>query len=354
MKALMSIPKAGPDHLARAAFAEFVACAKGQAKTGGQVLRQLYPNDTEALRILQRAAVDPATTTGSGWADTLVQTAVRAFLGHVAPISAAARLIGVGVPAALDMTGIAKYPIRNGNPSTIPWITETGAIPVVSRELGNITVGPSRKVAIISALSEELAARSDGEAAITQILREDAAWTLDAAYFATTAGSSSAHAGLLNGVTPIEASSIGGPAAMTEDLVALASAVTVGGSGQVAFVVSTDRAAIMPIITPDLNVTILPSPAVAATRIIAVDPLSLVHATDPNPDIAASKDAVLHMEDTSPAQISTPGTPATVAAPVRSVFQTGSIALRVILEMAWAKRRSTAVAYIDNPDWSAA
>jgi hypothetical protein len=46
------------------------------------------------------------------------------------------------------------------------------------------------------------------------------------------------------------------------------------------------------------------------------------------------------MEDTSPAQIGTAGAPNVVAAPVQSMFQTDALALRMILPMSWAMRRT--------------
>jgi hypothetical protein len=45
--------------------------------------------------------------------------------------------------------------------------------------------------------------------------------------------------------------------------------------------------------------------------------------------VRTSKEAVYYEEATTPAAIGTPGSPNVVAAPVRSVFQTDAIAVRV-------------------------
>jgi hypothetical protein len=58
------------------------------------------------------------------------------------------------------------------------------------------------------------------------------------------------------------------------------------------------------------------------------------------------------MEDTSPAQISSVASPNTVAAPVQSMFQTAQIALRMLMDITWAMRRTGMVQWIDDADWT--
>lgn len=349
MKSLISLPPRQPDAFARAAFATFVAAAKGSGSDPRDVVARRWGEDRATLAVLGRAAVEPAKTTG--WASELTQTAFRAFLAGLEPLSAAARLIPMGVPARLEGLGAAKYPARAGPRGNVPWVAESGAIPVAVRELEQVSLGPAKKIALITVHTHELASRADGEAVLTTLLREDAAATIDAAYFSTAAGSGSAHAGLLHAVTPLPASSAGGREAMLEDLAALASAVAAAGSGQVVFIMATGRAAALPILAPELAITVLPSPSVPADRVIAVDPLALIHATDPAPELFASRSAAVHMDD-DPSQIGEAGSPNTVAAPVVSMYQTAQIALRILADIAFAKRRPGAAAYIDGADWS--
>jgi hypothetical protein len=68
-------------------------------------------------------------------------------------------------------------------------------------------------------------------------------------------------------------------------------------------------------------------------------------------DFQTSSEATLHMEDTSPAQIGTVGTPNVIAAPTRSLFQTASIGMRSLLDVDWTLRRSGAVAFISGVTW---
>jgi hypothetical protein len=69
------------------------------------------------------------------------------------------------------------------------------------------------------------------------------------------------------------------------------------------------------------------------------------------PEFLVSEEATLHIEDTAPTHISTPGSPAVVAAPVESMYQTNQLALRLILPTTWAMRRTGMVQYIAGVTW---
>jgi hypothetical protein len=85
---------------------------------------------------------------------------------------------------------------------------------------------------------------------------------------------------------------------------------------------------------------VIQSTTVPAAVVILLDAADFFSATGDEPRFDVSDQAVLHMEDTTPVQIGTAGSPNVVAAPVRSMFQTDSLALRMILPMAWAMRRT--------------
>src|SRR6266699_6345189 len=74
-----------------------------------------------------------------------------------------------------------------------------------------------------------------------------------------------------------------------------------------------------------------------------VDAADFITATGDTPNFSISDQAILHMEDTSPVQIGTVATPPTVAAPARSLWQTDSIAIRMIMDINWAMRRTGSV-----------
>jgi hypothetical protein len=127
--------------------------------------------------------------------------------------------------------------------------------------------------------------------------------------------------------------------------------VGAGGSGSITWVAAPERAWRLRILAPELarDMDIATSPVVPADRVIAVDGPALFVATDPAPDIVKSEEAVLHMSDVPLEIVSDTGP--TTADPVRSLWQTASVAARVIHEIDFVKRRSTAVAYLDGASW---
>lgn len=352
MKAAISLPHPtvpARRYFLRAAFAD----ARATAQPGTQPSAYLRADDDISPRLLMRAAVDPASTTTTGWAAELQQNAFRDFLENLEPYSAASRLIARGIPAKLAAATQALYPVRVGQPSQAPWVAENDPIPVRSGSFGQVQIGPRRKVASIIVLSRESLRRADGLAIMELMLSEDIGTTLDLAYFATTAGSAAAHAGLLYNVTPLTASTGSFKTAIEEDLIELARAVATGGSGEVIYFMRPELAEMMKILAPELrrSLDIATSAAIPSGRVIAADPRAILHAVDEMPDIEASKNAIVHMEDENPLPISSPGGPPVVADPVISTFQMDAIALRIIADLAFQKRRANAVAYIDGIEW---
>lgn len=329
--------------LTRAAFAAFKAEVEPGGGRAEAVCARLYGRDLVAGAVLQRAAVTGATTGTAGWAAELVPRAVGEFITSLSR-SAAAELIRRGTLIRLAGFGAVDVPVITAPMTAASWVSESGAIPLRAQAFGTVSLLP-KKMAVLLVLSREMSQYSDADRIFDTLLRETAAVSLDSAYFATTAASGSAHEGLLNGLTPLA-----GSASMITDISKLVAAVSgVGSSGEIVLVAAPARAAFAAM-SPDINVTVLPSPVVPADRLIAVDPQGLVHGHGGDPKITSSIDAVLHMSDT-PTNIGVPGSPPTVAAPAVSLFQTGQTALRLILDVAFAKRRTDAVAFMNGCTW---
>ena len=100
-----------------------------------------------------------------------------------------------------------------------------------------------------------------------------------------------------------------------------------------------------------LGYPVAQSATVPQGTVALVDAADFFTATGDEPRFDVSDQATLHMEDTTPLAISAAGTPNVVAAPVRSMFQTDSIALRMILDMNWAMRRAGMVAVVTGVTW---
>jgi hypothetical protein len=85
--------------------------------------------------------------------------------------------------------------------------------------------------------------------------------------------------------------------------------------------------------------------------VILLDADDFVSVEGDAPRFDVSDQATLHLDDTTPLAIGTAGSPNTVAAPVRSLFQTDSMALRMIMPMNWTLRRTGTVAWTQSVTW---
>jgi len=69
------------------------------------------------------------------------------------------------------------------------------------------------------------------------------------------------------------------------------------------------------------------------------------------PRFEVSDQATLHFEDTAPVDIGVAGTPAAVAAPAKNMFQTDSLAMRLIWPLNWTLRRVGMVSWVSGVTW---
>ena len=83
---------------------------------------------------------------------------------------------------------------------------------------------------------------------------------------------------------------------------------------------------------------------------VLIDPGGLAVSYDPEPRFANSREGTVHMEDTNPLQIGTAGTPNVIAGSVRSLWQTDSVGLRMLIDMAWTMRAET-IALVEDITW---
>ena len=96
---------------------------------------------------------------------------------------------------------------------------------------------------------------------------------------------------------------------------------------------------------------IIDSGTVPLGTVIAIDAADFVAVGGDAPRFEISDQATLHFEDTAPLDIGTAGTPPVVAAPVKSMWQTDSLALRLILPTNWTIRRAGVVAWVAGVTW---
>lgn len=323
------------------------------------------------MDLVMRAASAPATTTTSGWASQLVQTVNAAFMESLPPASVYPSLAGRGLRLNFGRNGVISVPTRAATPTIAgSFVGEGSPIPVRQGAFSATTLTP-KKLAVISTFTREIAQHSvpSIEQLIRDAISEDTSVAIDSVLLDATAASSIRPAGLRNGVTALVGTSGADFAAAVTDILLMAGelvAATNGNLRQPVWIMNPARALSLSMrqnaggdfpFQQELaqgnlrGYPIIISGTVTATTIILLDAADFVSVEGDEPLYDVSDQATLHMEDTTPLAIGTAGTPTVVAAPVRSLFQTDSIALRMILPMNWAMRRSGVVSVTTGVTW---
>lgn len=327
-----------------------VAAIRGH--TVDSVAAQMFGKSRGAEVI--KAAVDPASMTG--WGSQLGRNLVGSFLRSLRPRSAAAILLD-RVPR-YDLgsgTSTITLPRLSADMPATTWVNEAGAIPVLRANFDTSLLGPAKKMAALSAVTHELATLSaeDAVAMVTELLEDGAAKQLDVSMFSAAAATAIQPAGLLNAVTALTPTAGGGQAAMLADLRAIAGGMASAGLGNNFLLFCNNVQAMTVGVLTDgpQEFEVISSPSLPAGTVVAVHPGGLAAGFGAEPDIDISENALIHFEDTNPLQISTAGSPNTVAAPVRSAFQTATHVLRLILDVAFVTRKNGAVQHLSSVTW---
>lgn len=304
--------------------------------------------DVERAETVMRAAVSPATTTTIGWAAELAgPSTVQSFLLSIAGRSAYAALIARTSPLRLDRSALAKVVI--GGEVMSGWIAEGQAIGVVAASLSTLTVTP-KKIASIAVFSEELAATTNIEAVLRDLLSRGVGAALDAVFFSNTTASPANPAGILLGLTPVAPSAATPPEeAMRDDLRNLVAALT--SPVDPVFVVSPDRLVYASAALPgSFAFPIIASTAVPADRVVCIDAASLAALHGTEPTFSASREATINMADPAvPIATGAQGS-GVVASPTRDLWQTDTIGLRTTLQATWGIRPGGA-SYTEPVAW---
>lgn len=360
----MSRKKVDPvDYFVRAAVCQARAFMLQQPLE--RALHDSYGDD-EATKIILRAVTNPAMTTVTGWAAELVQQAVEGFIDTLKPASIYGPLSNRGSKFTFGRNGSIKIPGRAKTPNLAgSWIGEGAPKPVRKLGLTSITLLPY-KLAVISTFTEEMAAYSTPqiEQVIRQAMADDTSTSLDTYLIDNVAASAIRPAGLLVGATDVPPNTTeSDPLAMAADLKNLAAAIVANGGGRdivylmnpvqamgIGLAQATDGTFIT---VPDqLTRAVITSQTVPVDTVIALDAADFATATGDVPKYSVSDQATIHEEDTTPLPLATgPQGTAVVASPIRSLWQTDSIGVRMVLDVSWAMRRAGMVAKSEGVTW---
>lgn len=316
-----------------------------------------------ASLMITKAAAIPADTTTSGWASNLVQTVIGDLIQSLLPHSVYPGLAAKGGSFTFGTNGVISLPARNTATAVGgAFIAQGAAIPVKQGAFTSITLTP-KKMGVITTMTREITIHSIPaiEGIVRTAMLEDTGVAIDTVLLDATAADTTRPAGLQNGIGKITASATASIVGFVADLKALTQALITSTKGNLRSPVwimnPGDVLAAMLLQTTVgetpfrdevsrgtlLGFPILSSTTLPYRTMMIVDAADFITATGDTPNFAVSDQAVLHMEDTTPGQITTGGATPAFASPVRSLFQTDSIAIRMIMDINWALRRSTAV-----------
>lgn len=345
-------------------------------KTLDQIREQIYGSD-EATKVIcdltLKAASAPAKTDVAGWAAELVQQINAELMPRLQPSSVYPALSGMGLRLDFGRNGRISIPTRAATPTVAgSFVGEGAPIPVRQAGFTAQTLTP-KKLAVITTWTREMDEHSVPaiEGLLRNAIQEDTAVSIDTVLLDTAAATTIRPAGLRNGVAGLTATTGGGFAALVGDLKALTGAILTATNGNVralVFLMNPQQALSIGFTQPAvpgglfpfaaeinnnrlMGYPVIKSGTVPLGVVIALDAADFVSVTGDNPRFEISDQATLHMEDTTPLNIGTAGTPPTVAAPAMSMFQTDSMALRLILPMNWVVRRSGVVAWTSAVTW---
>jgi hypothetical protein len=310
------------------------------------------PKQNPQQLYVERAATTPLTTATTA----LAQTTSREFLLNLGPASAGSALLrralffefgqadaGFKVPAVVTASTGSAF-VKQGDPLAAEQFNLT-AVTLTPYTLASLSTFTRETMRLTLPSLEQM---------VRVVLMESVGLKLDSVLFSSAAAVTDVSpAGLLLGLspaTPSTATPLG--TALMQDVALLASNVAaVAGTGPIIFIAAPRQAVALKLFFgSDPVYDVLPSAALADKTMIAVGLNCLAAAIGPTIDLSVSDQTALHMEDTSPAALAT-GTGPTVATPIRSLYQTASLAAKLSFDCGWALRSSTGISFMSNVSW---
>jgi HK97 family phage major capsid protein len=261
-------------------------------------------------------------------------------------------------------------PTRSRTPSLAgSFVGEGLPIPVRQGAFTSQSLTP-KKMAVISTWTREMGDHSIPaiEGLIREAIQMDTSVAIDSVLIDANPATVVRPAGLLNGVSVTTATTGGGIAALVGDITGLINAISTATFGNVRNLVwlanQTDllRASMLTAANTGIfpfrdeirngtlaTIPIIDSATIPARTLILVDAADFVVVGGEAPRMEMSDQATLHMEDTTPLELV--ASPSTVAAPQRSLFQTDSLALRMVMPLNWLQRRTGTIAWTQTVTW---
>jgi hypothetical protein len=365
-------------------LARLVKClgmANGIMSEAAGIARKRYGDDSNAFGVLkslaergdklgiEKANVVAGSTASGNWASELVgdeTSAIADFVAYLRPRTILGRFGQDGIPALRSVPFRVPLVTQTAKGAGY-WVGEGKPKPLTSWSYSRTTLTPL-KVANIAVLTEELIRDSspNAETLVRDELVEALRERLDTDFIdpAKAASAGVSPASITNGASHGNASGTGDADDVRADIrsllseyiaannpptsgvlimrsgVALALSLMTNPLGQPEFGGITMNGGML------LGIPVITSEYVPAGIVVMANANDIYFADDGGFSVDLSREASLQMLDNPTNDTVTP-----TATSLVSMFQTNSVAFRAERALNWAKRRSTAVAYLANVAW---
>ncbi len=358
--------------LAKAKAIAYLETAKGNNISASAVAKQFWGEQSDVFAILSKATVVAGSSLSGNWAEDLVgdETAVYAdFIEYLRPMTI------VGKFGAGNVPGLRNVPFRTPligqtGGGQAYWVGEGKPKPLTAFDFERRTLD-ELKVATITVVTEELIRKASpsADAILRDALAAAVAERIDVDFInpAKSASAGVSPASITNGVSAI--ASTGNDAdAIREDIRALwGTFIAANNTPTTAVYVMSSMTALalsllrnplgqrefdgitmnggmldgVPVITSEYF-----APVSAGGFVALVNASDIYFADEGGVMVDVSREASLQMLD-NPTNASSDGT----ATSMVSMWQTNSVAFRAERILNWAKRRTSAVAVLDEVNW---
>ena len=314
------------------------------ADAGGYAKRTF--NNPKATKIVERMGTLP--TGGDGTASAFASTTLADIAAFVTKSSTLRYLISAAIPITFvnSVTKVRLPAIAVAK--NFHFVPPGAPIPVFQGSF----VGPELipyGVKIVAGLTRELADSPNGTPALRQVIGESIEVGAVGQMLDGLASDGTRPDGLRYNHAALTAAAAGATA-METDLFALGGAVAVvaGDLSNIVFICDPITALKISISLPLFKPVVLASSALPLGEIICFAINALAIGAGDGIKFSTSKETAMHYEDEAPQQIALGGV---VAAPVRSLFQTDTIAIRMVLDMSWGMRVQTGAISWTSVNW---
>lgn len=331
--------------------------------------------ESEALDTFIKAAQNPAMSNVPGYAQELTQIAYGQFMDLLREEALLPKATPIMQQHQFNGATSIYVPMRTGGTTDAAAVfrAEGSPIPVKALQFTSQSMTPKNMGVILTA-TEEMLSRSSIDLAgyFQSAMVTDTAEGLDLIFISNTAGTAIQPAGIRNALPPGDTRPASGTGTITDIVADVKAMITtmvnakMGKAGTTRWIMSPANW-----LTVGMALTVTGAkqfPETTQGKLSFYDVLTTTQIPDNvillvdfghisagfgSPNFLASNVATLHEENTNPLPISAPGAPNVVAAPVRSLYQTNSWALRMMLDADWKKLRAaglvqelTAVAWV--------